>query len=384
MRYRLLETLREFAAEQLTPEERAEPGCRHAEFFLALAKRAGLEWAGAAQGQWLERLDAEHDNLRAALAWSESGGGSLELGIALCGALGWFWIARGYLTEGCEQSVRLLAQERLSCSAPATEAAPPRPEAGAERARLLGCAGLLSGERGDYDAAREYCQESLALYRELEQTDGIAHALLNLGAVVREQGDLEAARLCFQEAVAIRRQAGARGGIAVSLANLGTVALCQGDIEAARPLFEESLALYAQLQDKRGEAWGLHSLAMIARQSDDLEAGRVLEGQSLTLRCGLGDPQGIASCLVGSAEQARAEGQPERAARLLGATEAASSAIGYVLTRHEQALYEREVAAVRVALGEARFEAERAAGQSLTVEQAVAEALGPAGPPAPG
>jgi predicted ATPase/DNA-binding SARP family transcriptional activator len=384
MRYCLLETLREFAAERLAPEEHAELGRRHAEFFLALAERAGLEWAGVAQGEWLERLDAEHDNLRAALAWSQSAAGNLELGMALGGALGWFWIARGYLTEGREQSARLLALERLPRSPQAPEAPHPSPEGRVVRARLLGGAGMLSGEQGDYEAAREYCQESLALYRQAGNEKGIAAALLHLGAVVREQGDLEAARSYFEEAVAIQRRTGAQGGIAVALANLGSVDLCQGDAEAARPLFEESRALYAQLRDKRGEAWTLHNLAMIARQSGDLASGCILEEQSLALRRELGDRQGIATCLTGFAEQARAEGQPERAARMLGAMEAVSGAIGHALTRHEQALYEREVAAARAALGEERFAAARAAGRALTMEQAVAEALGRAGPPGTG
>jgi predicted ATPase/DNA-binding SARP family transcriptional activator len=381
MRYCLLETLREFAAEQLAPEEHAELGRRHAEFFLALAERAGLEWAGVAQGEWLERLDAEHDNLRAALAWSQSAAGNLDLGMALGGAMGWFWIARGYLTEGREQSARLLALERRPRSLQAPEAPHPSPEGRVVRARLLGGAGLLSGEQGDYEAAREYCQESLALYRQAGNEKGIAAALLHLGAVVREQGDLEAARAYFEEAVTIQRRTGAQGGIAVALANLGTVDLCQGNAEAARPLFEESRALYAQLRDKRGESWALHNLAMIARQSGDLASGYILEEQSLALRSELGDRQGIATCLTGFAEQARAEGQPERAARLLGAMEAVSGAIGHALTRHERALYEREVAAVRAALGEEGIAAARAAGRALTVEQAVAEALGRAGPP---
>jgi predicted ATPase/DNA-binding SARP family transcriptional activator len=377
MRCYLLETVRQFAAEQLTPEERAELDRRHAEFFLAMAEQAYAGIARAGGSVWLEPLEREHDNLRAALDWSQSAAGNLELGQALGGALGWFWIARGYLTEGRERLERLLALER----APRPPEAPQSPRTsrvpGGARTRLLAYAGLLASEQGDCEAARGYFQENLKIYRQSGNWVRIAWGLTHLGAAAREQGDLDAARSSFEEAVAIQRQHGTPSGTALALGNLGSVALCQGELEAARPLFEESHALYATCGDKRGCAWGLHELAMIARQSGDLTAGRALEEQSLALRRELGNRQGTAECLAGFAELARAQGQPERAARLFGVAGAICDAIGYALPRHERAWYERGVAAARAALGEERFEAERA----LTVDQAVEEALGRAGPP---
>jgi hypothetical protein len=175
--------------------------------------------------------------------------------------------------------------------------------------------------------------------------------------------------------MAIQRQHGTPLGIAQALGNLGTIALCQRDVEAARPLFEEGHALFSGLGDRRGRAWALHGLAVVARWSDELLGGRALEEQSLALRRDLGNRQGMAECLAGMAELAHAQGQPERAARLLGAADAICEALGHALVRHAKQSYERGVAAARTTLGEEAFARAWAEGRALSLEQAIIFAL---------
>jgi predicted ATPase/DNA-binding SARP family transcriptional activator len=163
-RYWMLETVREYAREKL--QETGEEGAarrEHATYFRAMADEAFTAMCRSEGAAWLELLEREHDNLRAALAWSQSAGGDLELAVALGGALGWFWIARGYLTEGRERLERLVAL----APAPQPSPGPPSPPRGHDprftRARLLTYAGTLAHHQGDYEAARGHFQESLTL-----------------------------------------------------------------------------------------------------------------------------------------------------------------------------------------------------------------------------
>jgi predicted ATPase len=385
-RYRMLEPLREFAREQLASEEHAALARRHTEFFHGFLKQelAHAEVRLADEQAALERLEQEHDNLRTALAWSQSAAlagnpSALALGLALGGDLGLFWSLRGYLREAREQLERLLAIDSQVRSNEAAGAGSPGEARCLARSRLLARAGLVAGDQGDYPAMRAHFQESLYLRRQFGGPKEIAYSLAYLGGAAREEGDLEAARSYFEEALAINREQGAGGepGCALALGNLGGVAFCRGQLDAARRFYEESLALYRRLGDKRGSAWVLHGLAMLARRTDDLQAGRMLEAESLKLRHGLSSPQGVAECLLGFAELAPAEGAPARAARLLGAAAALCEAIGYRLPAHERQVHDQAVAAVRAARRDGPFEAAWREGQALTLEQAVAETLQP-------
>lgn len=385
MRYRLLETVREFAAEQLSAEEQAALSRRHAEYFLASLQQelAHAEVCIADEQAALERLEREHDNLRAALAWSQSAeAGSIDLALALGGALGLFWSLRGYLKEGREQLERLLALDRQVGRTEAPGVSPAGHDRSLARSRVLARAGLIAGDQGDYTAMRAYYQESLSIRRRAAGgAKEIAYSLMYLGAAAREEGDLEAARSFFEEALGIERQEGAPGepGCAMALGNLGGVAFCRGDLDAARRFYEESLSLFQRMGDRRGSAWVLHRLAMIAGQVEDRIAGRALEEKSLILRRELSSPQGIAECLVGFAELVGAQGEPARGARLLGAADALCETVGYRLPTHERRAAEQAISALRVAMGEQTFEAAWLQGRALTLEQAVEEALG--GPP---
>src|SRR6266446_950637 len=192
-RYRLLETVRQYARDRLEDTGgRAAVRVRHRDYYLALAEEADPKLKGAEQAEWLRRLEEEHDNLRAGLEWSlaeaETGGG-----LRLCGALQRFWWTRGHLTEGRQWCTRVL------CKAGAEERT-------RERAYVLNAAGVLSYHQGDYPAARALYEESLAIRRELGDRSGIAASLGTPGTVAVNQGDHPAARALQEQSLAIYRE----------------------------------------------------------------------------------------------------------------------------------------------------------------------------------
>lgn len=309
-RFSMLETIREFAWEKLRESGEEELlRRRHRDWYLALVEEADAALGGAAQGEWLERLETEHDNLRAALGWSIERE-EIEPGLRLGGALWRFWAARGHLTEGRERlSELLLLVERHAVSHQ-------RPDLAALHARALHGAGLLAGWQGDYASARSLCQESLKIRLELEDQQGTADSLNNLGSIAAEQGDYAAARSLYEESLAIRRRLGDRRGIALSLHHLGELALDQGDLEGARALHEESLAIRRCLDDPPAVADSLNCLGIIAYLQGDYAAARRLYEESLAIRRKLGIKRGIAGSLANLGIVAHALGDFDQAARL--------------------------------------------------------------------
>jgi tetratricopeptide (TPR) repeat protein len=330
-RYRLLETVRQYARDRLleSGEAAVMPG-RHRDWFLALAEEAEPGLAGESQRTRLDRLEVEHDNLRAALAWSGAQGEG-EVGLRLGEAVRWLWEMRGYWTEGREQLARLLAL-------PGAQART------AVRAKALYGAGLLAWLQGDSGAARALYEESLTIFRELGDQKGIAWSLHGLGWTAHDQGDSGATRALYEESLAIFRELGNKKGIAISLLRLERAAKDQGDSGAARALSEESLAIFRELGGRsRGIFQNLEELAAVAV----------------------------------------AQGQPERAARLFGAAEGLREALGAPLPPVDRAEHDRSVAAVRTALGEEAFTAAWAEGRAMSLDEAVAYALKTEGEGAP-
>jgi predicted ATPase/DNA-binding SARP family transcriptional activator len=283
MRFRMLETLRAYAMQQLSSGERIALRERHRNYFLALAEEAEPHLLDAEQMVWLERLEKEHDNLRAALDWCRTQE-SAEAGLRLAIALRRFWEIRGYAGEGRQYLADLLAQQ---AALPADL-----------RASALTAAGSLAGEQGDYAAARALTEESLAIRREREDTPGIADSLYHLGVVAEEQGDYGAARRLLEESLAVRRAFGDSAGVAASLNTLGNVASNQGDYAAARQLYEESLALRRALEDRRGVAASLTNLGLLLHEQGDAASARALHTESLALHRALGDRSGAAASLT--------------------------------------------------------------------------------------
>jgi len=402
-RYRLLETVRQYARDQLLESGAGDVvRQRHRDFFLALAEAAELKLLGGEQATWLRRLEEEHDNLRSALEWSlaetESGGD-----LRLCGALQQFWWTRGHFSEGREWCVRALG----------------KPEAGRptqERAKALNVAGVLARHQGDYPAARVLHEESLAISRQLgdrtgmarslnnlgnvamEQGDvaaarvpheeslaisrvladkqGIARSLNNLGIVTREQGDLAAARAMFEESLAISRDQGNQTGIGDSLNNLGNVAYGEGDHATARLLFEEDLAIGRELGDRSEIGRSLNSLGNVANSQGDHSTAQMLFKEDLVIGREQGDRRLVAYALEGLASAVSALGGSLRAARIWGAAERLREEIGLSLPPNECAHYDRRVAAARAVLkDDAAFDRAWQEGRAAALEQAIELAL---------
>lgn len=286
-RYRMLETLKQYAAEKRdAAHETPHLKNRHRDYFVHLAEDAEPKLKGPEQAAWLSYLECEHDNLRAALDWCAVTGEN-EVGLRLAGALWWFWMVRGYLTEGREQLSRALSQVKSLpdwCSSAS--------------AKALNGAGHLAKFQGDYGAARSLAEEGLSIYRGLDDKEGVAAVLINLGLIAHEEGDLAMARALYEECLFLNRELQNKRGIAASLTNLGTVASDQGDYGAARTLAEEGLVLYREVEDKQGVASSLINLGLIAQEQGDYKAAQQLNEECLVICRELQNKRGIAGALM--------------------------------------------------------------------------------------
>jgi predicted ATPase/class 3 adenylate cyclase len=398
-RYRLLETVRQYARDRLMEQGEFETlRNRHQAFCLTLAEDAEPELLGPEQGEWLERLEREHDNLRAALEWQEDGDAALRI----AGSLWRFWQVRGYGQEGRKWLSVVLARAD-SRTTPIVRAkalngagvlarlqgdyAAARPwgeesvalyrEAGDKLgiATSLSSLGLIAFAQGDYTAARALHAESLTLRRELGSKRGIATSLNNLGLVAQEQGDYAAAQAMYAESVGLYRDLGDRGTMASPLRNMGNVAHNEGDFTAARSLYAESLSLCRELGDKGGTATSLINLGSVAHKQGDFATAHQMHAESLTLFRELGNRHGIAYALGAFAALASAQQQGLRAARLWGAAETLRELLNVPLSPSERTEYEQEVALTLAALGKAAFDLAWSGGRNIPLEQAIDYAL---------
>jgi tetratricopeptide (TPR) repeat protein len=402
-RFVMLELLREFGLDQLKAnEEQDVTRHRHADFFLALAERAEAKLESMDQLEWINRMEQEHDNLRAALEWSKTASGAGDLCLRLAGALGLFWEARGYFSEG---------RERLSAIA-STEAAQERTVG---RAKLLARAAELAYRQSDYAATVELAEESLEIYRELGDKPGIASVLIKLGNAATEAGDYETASRFLEEAQILWQELGDKHGTARALINLGwaalrpgdyqlaktrleaalvisreledtrsigfelsglgEIALRQGEYDRARKLLEESLELRRRLGNKWGIGVSLGTLGWVAIREGDWERALARLGESLEVRQEIGDKGGSAWCVERLAEVALAQGNPQKAVRLLSAAATLRISIGSVIDPVDQPEYQARRNELRTQLGQQRFAGLWEEGRALPFEQAISYAL---------
>jgi predicted ATPase/DNA-binding winged helix-turn-helix (wHTH) protein/Tfp pilus assembly protein PilF len=401
-RYRMLETVRQYAQERLE-----EPGIgdvvreRHRDYFLALAEETEPKLTGAEQSVWLHRLDEDHDNLRAALAWSLDQSESRD-SLRLCAALQRFWMMRGHLSEGRAWCARALGKSERE--APTSDRARTLIAAGTlaswqadypaakllheeslkisreldDRTRIasaLSSLGWILSYEGDNSAARALLEECLAITRKLGNLSGIAGALNNLGNVINEQGDFGAARALYEECLAIAQELGDRRGIGIVLHNLGTVVYSQGDIQGARELLERSLAIRREVGDRPGTATSLNNLAEVTRTQGDISSARVLYQEGLTISRDVGDKRQIAYALEGFAAMAADLGNCLRAACLWGAAARLREEIGLPLPIKERSRFDERIATSRATAGGAAFDHAWQQGRALTLEQAIELAL---------
>ena len=356
-RLRMLETIREYAAERLELEGDAEiVRRRHAEHFLELVESD----APPNKTGWVARLDDERDNLRAALSWSLEAE-EAELALRLAAALWEYWWVRGHLAEGSRRLAEALEQ-----------GAAQSPQL---RASALHAAARLATRQGDYERAAELSEQSLALWEELGDAAGTAQSLLSLGTVAAEQGERERAIELSERAAELYRESGDRRGHALAVSNLGGIALDQGDYVRAAALSEQAYGLFEALDDSEGMAFALVNQGFAALSNQDHKRALGLLREALRRLAELEFRDVIGYCFEGLAAVLAFTGEAGPAARLLGAAEALRESVGVDLAPTERETHETTAAAVREALGEKRFSAAWRLGRDLPLDEAITYAL---------
>ena len=396
-RYRMLQTIRQYAGERLRASgEAAAVRSRHRDVYHALAHEAEGELHGAEQSVWLDRLESEHDNLRAALEWSKTDADSGAL-LDLAGSLWEFWLVRGHAREG-----RRWLETALTTSAKASPRA---------RAKALHGGGTLARVLGDYERSIGEHEESLALWREVGDASRIASALNHLGIVLQWKGDYERASALHSEALALAREVGNRWEEALALKNLGIIAHFLGDFDAARCRLEESASISRALDDTWEIASALNNLAVVASSQKDFPRSAMLLEEVLELNRRLGAKRGVAMAILNLGAVTQYQGDydgaadllkeslalnleagdkrltayvlecfvsllveqeyPDQALRIAGAAAALRKGIRSPLAPAEREELETWIAKAREALGEEDADRALASGEAMTLQQTI-------------
>jgi predicted ATPase/class 3 adenylate cyclase len=301
-RYRMLETIRDYAQERLVESnEASEIYARHRDWYAALVEqsRQGF-FSGAEQASWLTRLSDDHDNLRAALQWSHEDPDGAGAELSMASSLWRFWEIRGHLAEGSSWLQRALARTGGEVSL--------------RRANGLTGAGILASHRGDNAAAAAFHEASLLLHRELGDARGLAAACSNAASIAMELGDVDRARALFEESSAYAEQAGDPQGAAFTMLNLADLVSRVGDPEEGNSLYARALDSFRSLGDQWGTAQATARLAHLARKRGDhaLATSRYEEARLLYSR--IADGRGEARMLIGLGDVAADTGDEARAA----------------------------------------------------------------------
>jgi predicted ATPase/DNA-binding SARP family transcriptional activator len=363
-RFAMLETQREYAVERLEQSREADLiRSRHLEYFTGLAERAEPELRGERQLQWHARLEADNDNFRAALAHAIAGGRS-ALALRLAIALTRFWHVRGHTPEGRRWLLDALA---LGGDVPAPL-----------RARALNRAGALSLRLGLHGEARPLLDESIELYRRANDEEGVVSAMMMSAHACLSEGDPESALVLLNEAAAAYEALGNRHGFATALGNAGVARLMSGDFAGAAAVFEASAALSVELGDRQALAVDLLNIGWALLGVGDVPGAVARLEESVEVARELDFRDALAQALMGFAMAAEQQGEPRRAARLLGAGEALRESLGIALEPYDAGVHDRLVTAVGEAVGEATLTAAWAEGRSLELDDAIEFALRPA------
>jgi hypothetical protein len=367
-RFGMLETIREYGLEQL--EARGEADAtrwRHAACYVALAETAEPLLLGRDQIVWLRRLDPERENIRAVLRASIEGRIDGELGLRLVGALTWYWSFRSLAGEGRTWAEAILD---LPVSADRTPL----------RARALVTAARMSNWQGDYTSILARSGEALTIFREVGDLQNAGRTAIQLSIATTQLGDPVRAKTIAEESVALARAAGDTWGLAMNLGQLGGGEYLAGNYELARAYRAEGAALARGLGERYTFGLGTVGLALVALEQGGLDEAVALFKEALVASAELKDPWIAPRALSGLASVAAREARHSRAARLSGASEAVREASG---TREQpmwRAVFDRDAATARAALGDEAFETARAEGRAMALKQAVAYVLNDAAP----
>lgn len=332
---------------------------RHARYFLAMAESDDSSPRITRGGLELDALEAEHENLRAALRWGLATDHVLALRLA--GALAGFWEVRGHLTEGCGW---LAACLEAGTTAPAEI-----------EARALVAHGRLLFLRGEKSEAGPRFSAALARWREAEDERGITNALNSLGGLAMEQGDFPKAEALYREALDSCLERDDQVGVANLLNNLAEVARIQQAYPRAERMYRECLALHRSLGNERGAAIALGNLGFVMRHQGELDQATTLLGESIVLKQRLKDEIGLAYCFAGLAGVLCDDARFLHAARLLGAADALIRNHSLELDVTDRADYEESVDLARSRLGDAVYSETAAEGRAMGVDRAVSYAL---------
>jgi predicted ATPase/class 3 adenylate cyclase len=362
-RYTMLETVREFALEQLVA--RGEAGVarqRHALWFLDLAEAAASQVRGPSQVAWLNRVEGDYDNLRAAFTWFMEADDS-EPAMRLAGSLWWYWIVRGGFAEGRDWLERTLGSGRGSVSA---------------RATALISLGYLLSTQAEHAESVSRLEEAVALQRSAGDLRGTITALNWLGNILARSTEFDRAETIHTEVLHLRREIGDRYSVASSQGNLGLIAVLRGDWPAAQSLFEEILPVVRDHGDVWGLALTLHSLSIVALNQGDLHGATRYATEAIPYWRALNDSN-TGGLLMVFAALAQKSGQADRAVRLFGAAEAMFEQRGDLFLAGAMVrsrLYgPRDAEELHTLLDEEAFAAAWASGRALTTDEAIALAL---------
>ena len=356
-RYRMLETVRQYAQEKLGDSSVAVAvRTRHLDFFLALAEKAQPELWGPEQGKWLARLDLERENFLSAHAWCDHAQNGAALGLRLVFALQLYWLPRGLIELGYRVTVEALAR-----------AGAQQPDL--HRSGALYAAGQLSFFMGTYPASKGYMEACLAIAHAngIKEREAAAH--LMLGYDCEALGETADAFANFEASAAIARELGDKGRLAFALNALAGLHHEARDLDAAVPLFEEALLLTRELDDRESICIHLTNLAraLVDRGTGDRARGLLIEG--LTIAREIGSTRGDGYVVEVSAELAVLQEAWKQAARFYGAVQARFAEIGLRRTPADDGFLESQIARARNALGDETFEAAEAAGRASPYEE---------------
>ena len=361
-RFFMLETIREYGGERLDAEpDGEEVRRRHARFFLDLAERAEPELTGRDQARWLDLLEAEHHNLRAALGWAADH--DIDVALRMGGALWRFWQFRGHLREAAERMEAILERP-----------GPWDPEA---RAKALEGAGGVTYWMGDFAGARRWYEESLAIRLEQGDRQAIAEAKYNLsfayGIAPKPTQDLGTAKRLLDEALALFEELGDREGTAKATWGLATMAYGAEDWEGVADLGTASVRMFRRLENPFGLGWALHmeGLALAVLDRPDEAEASLREAMGIFLPSD--DRSALALLLADLSILAESRGEMDQALRLAGAAESAEEEIGTGLLASDTTVAKQlQKLRARVPGAEARPLLEE--GRAMSVEQALAYA----------
>ena len=357
-RFSMLEVLRDFALEQLRAMGEVEAlRLRHARYFCELAESAEQPLAGPEQKEWLDRLEAEHSNLRAAITYAFESDDAATA-VRLAGGLRRFWYVHGPSEEGLRVLESVLAMPGD---------APPL-----ARNKALNGAAMLASERGEYAAAARFLEDSLELARELDDPHRMGVALSNLGNLALYERRWDDARRLYEESLPLHRRAGAARDEAIALENLGLAAVGAGNSDEGVKLLEQAIELAQRSEAPREGASASVDLAWVLIERGEPERAASLLAAAHVTFLELADRAKTADCLEGFAGVAVADGRPDEGARLLGAAAAVRDSIGSVRQPDQDLWVQRVLAAAAAALGGDAFEAAYGRARRLGIDEAMA------------